>query len=114
MNKLIITIAIGTSLIGCASKQVQVDQTKAIWPKVEAAIENRDELSANTALSSLGNYLYVEDDNGEFYYFETSVVSSNIAKIINTLKNCDLGIQNNNRREINKCTSGTDNHLKKA
>nr|BFD65111.1 hypothetical protein HAGR004_01330 [Bdellovibrio sp. HAGR004] len=96
-----------------ASSQKQNAQTKEVWPRVQQAVENRDEAAAHAALSGLGNYITVEDDNGEFTYFETSKVSANVSRIINTLKNCDIGLKNKNRTEINKCTSmnGEKNHL---
>jgi hypothetical protein len=113
MTKFLFLILSSILFVSCASSQKQNAQTKEVWPRVQQAVENRDEGSAHAALSGLGNYTTVEDENGEFTYFETSKVSANISRIINTLKNCDIGLKNKNRTEINKCTSvnGEKNHL---
>ncbi len=114
MTKLLLLLISAGFLASCASSQKQNAQTKEAWPRVQQAIENRDEGAAHAALSGLGNYITVEDDNGEFTYFETPKVSSNVSRIINTLKNCDWGLRNKSRSEIRKCTNtkdGEENHL---
>ena len=103
MKTTFILFLIAALLGGCASRQKQEQETRAVWTRVQVAIANRDVDAAKKELNSLGTHATVKSPDGDYWHLKTSDLERGIEQTIVNLRRCDGGVKRKSLDDIRRC-----------
>lgn len=92
-------------LIISSQSFAKTNEAAEIWPRVQAAIEQRNSEDVHQAFEGLSDDFRIENNDGERKLLSKSDVVRAIDNVILNLKNCDIGLEKKNIRLWQKCRS---------